>query len=79
MVQTVMADDRGPLRRLEAELGSGAPLGLQALAAHELEHLAGSIAQTRRRQAQAIAAAGERSLRFVPRLLRGPIRKALGG
>jgi hypothetical protein len=68
--------DRDPLQQ---ELKARPPVGLGVLSAHELEHLAGAIAAARHRQAAAIAAAGEHGLRFVPRLLRGPVRKAFGG
>jgi hypothetical protein len=58
--------------------GAAAPPDVARLPAAELEHLAGLIAGARHRQAAEIAAAGERALSFVPRLLRGPLRKALG-
>jgi hypothetical protein len=74
-----MADADSPLARLESELRASPPAGVHALSHDQLEHLAAAIAQARRRQAAAIAAAGERGLGFIPRLLRGPIRKALGG
>ena len=54
------------------------PSEVARLPAAELEHLAGLIAQARHRQAAEIARAAERGLSFVPRLLRGPLRKALG-
>ena len=76
MVPTVMADGD----RLEQELRASPPAGLlHVLSSGEVEHLADVVAAARRRQAAAIATAGEHGLRFVPRLLRGPIRKALGG
>lgn len=71
------ADREGAAARLETELGARPPQALVELEDDHLEHLAGVIAAARRRQAAELAAAGERGLRFVPRLLRGPLRKAL--
>jgi hypothetical protein len=65
-------------RALEQELGAPVPEGVRRLDPADVQHLANAVAQARRRQAQAIATAGERALRFVPRLLRGPLRKAVG-
>jgi hypothetical protein len=64
--------------RLREELGGPLPDGVSRLDAASLEHLADAIVAARRRQAAEIAAAGERSLGFVPRLLRAPLRKVLG-
>ncbi|HLJ03932.1 MAG TPA: hypothetical protein VKT31_10850 [Solirubrobacteraceae bacterium] len=74
-----MADRDDALARLERELRSPAPAGVRAVRAGDLEHLAAAIAEARHRQAAAIGAAAERGLRFVPRLLRGPVRKMVGG
>ena len=63
---------------LADELGGQVPPEVARLPAAELEHLAGLIAEARHRQAAEIARAAERGLSFVPRLLRGPLRKALG-
>jgi len=63
---------------LERELRSAPPASLNSLRAAELEHLATSLQAARHRQAAEIAAASERALGYVPRLLRGPLRKALG-
>jgi hypothetical protein len=67
-----------PVADLARELRGPVPSEVARLSAGELEHLAGLIADARHRQAAEIAAAAERGLRFVPRLLRGPLRKALG-
>lgn len=64
--------------QLAHELRGPVPPEIARLAPGDLEHLAGLIAQARHRQASEIAAAGERGLSYVPRLLRGPLRKALG-
>lgn len=63
---------------LERELRGPPPPGVQRLSDPDHAHLAGLIAAARHRQAAELAAAGDRALRFVPRLLRGPIRKVLG-
>lgn len=64
---------------LERELGAPVPDGLQALSAAELAVLAGLLAAAKRRQAQELAEGVEDSLNFVPRLMRGPVRKILFG
>jgi len=68
----------GALARLEEALGAPAPAAFAALPGERLEHLADALTQARRRQAHELGQAGERGLRFVPRLLRGPLRKVLG-
>jgi hypothetical protein len=70
--------DADAAAELAHELGAQAPPEVACLPPHNLEHLAGLIARARHRQAAEIAAAGERGLSLVPRLLRGPLRKALG-
>ncbi len=64
--------------QLESTLGAPLPDGVRALEPRHLEHLAATLREARRRQAAELAAAGERGLRFVPRLLRGPLRRVLG-
>jgi hypothetical protein len=66
------------LAALEAELRGEAPAGLGRLSEDELNDLASAIKDARRRQAAEIDAAAERALGFVPRLLRGPIRRVVG-
>jgi hypothetical protein len=63
---------------LRAQLGGTAPKGLERLEAEQLVHLTESIRAARRRQSQALAQAGDRALRHVPRLLRAPIRRIVG-
>jgi hypothetical protein len=63
------------LRALEAELRGEVPDGLRSLDDAALGDLANAIKQARRRQAQALAAAANRALDQIPRLLRGPIRR----
>ncbi|MEO6859266.1 MAG: hypothetical protein ABI323_11895 [Solirubrobacteraceae bacterium] len=59
-------------------LGGDAPEGLRALSAAQLKDLNKAISEARRRQGHALAAAGDRALSHVPRVLRGPIRKITG-
>lgn len=65
-------------RYLREQLRSEPPEGLSALSGAHLRHLADAIGAARRRQAEALEAAGEQAFGYVPRLLRGPIRKILG-
>ena len=67
-----------PRARLEEAMGGRLPGGVSELEAEHLEHLADAMAEARRRQHRELAAAGERALRFVPRFLRGPVRKVIG-
>ncbi len=73
-----MSKDAGR-RALEAQLGARVPKGVGALAEDQLEDLAEAVRAARRRQAQALAEAGERALSRIPRVLRGPVRKVAGG
>ena len=66
-------------RALEEQLGTSVPKGVGALGEAELEDLAAAVRAARRRQAKALAEAGERALNRIPRLLRGPVRKVAGG
>ena len=73
-----MSKDAGR-RALEAQLGTRVPNGVARLPEAELQDLAEAIRAARRRQAAALAEAGERALSRIPRLLRGPVRKVAGG
>jgi predicted ATPase with chaperone activity len=64
---------------LRAQLRDQPPAGLSRLAEGELADLAEAVGEARARQAAELAAAGESALRVIPRLLRGPIRKVVGG
>lgn len=64
---------------LEAQLGGRIPEGLEVLSAAELATLAGLLREARRRQARELDEGVEESLDFVPRLVRGPVRKILFG
>ncbi|MEA2213468.1 MAG: hypothetical protein QOF83_3416 [Solirubrobacteraceae bacterium] len=72
---------RKPERELAAlreRLGSEPPQGLHALTGAQLADLTTAITEARRRQREALAAAGDRALNHVPRFLRGPIRRVAG-
>ena len=62
---------------LERALGAPPPEGLAPLAPEHVQDLADAVHAAHRRQARELAAAGEAALSFVPRLLRGPIKRAL--
>ncbi|HEX8976935.1 MAG TPA: hypothetical protein VF781_10520 [Solirubrobacteraceae bacterium] len=66
------------LEALRAHLGDAPPAGLRSLPDVHLADLADAISQARRHQREALAAAGDRALSHVPRLLRGPIRRVVG-
>lgn len=66
-------------RALEAQLDTKVPKGVAALSEEDLQDLADAVRAARRRQAAALAEAGERALNRIPRLLRGPVRKVAGG
>ncbi len=63
---------------LRAELGDTAPDSLRTLSDAELADLSSALADARHRQAAALAAAGDRALSHIPRLLRGPIKRVVG-
>jgi hypothetical protein len=66
------------LSQLREQLTGDVPEGVSKLADAELRDLAHAIRDARHREGEALAAAGERALERVPRLLRGPIRKVVG-
>lgn len=63
---------------LEQQLRATPPAGVKALSDDQLRDLADAVGEARRRQATELAAAGEKALSFVPRFLRGPVRKIVG-
>lgn len=69
--------DRDGPTSLAAELRQPPPEGIAKLADEHLQHLAGALRSARLRQAEALDAAGENAFGYVPRLLRGPIRRML--
>jgi hypothetical protein len=64
---------------LEDELGGPLPEGLDVLSAKQLQTLADLLADAKERQAQELREGVEDSLNFVPRLMRGSVRKILFG
>ena len=68
-----------PLTALKAELGADPPPAVAALAPEHVEALANALAGARAHQADALADAMDSGLGFVPRLLRGAVKKALFG
>lgn len=67
-----------PLEQLEQQLGTAPPPGLARLSPAQRRDLADAIAAARRRQAAELQAAGDASLRHIPKLLRIAIRRVLG-
>jgi hypothetical protein len=65
-------------KSLREQLGGDVPEGLRALDGEQLRDLAQAVADTRRRQRAALAAAGDQALGLIPRLLRAPIRRIVG-
>jgi hypothetical protein len=66
------------LSQLREQLSGDVPEGVTRLDDAALSDLAHAIRDARHREGQALAAAGERALERVPRLLRGPIRRVVG-
>lgn len=63
------------LDELRDLLRSDPPSAVVALAEDDLHHLVQAIRAARARQAAALEHAAEHGLSYVPRLLRGPIRR----
>jgi hypothetical protein len=65
-------------RTLAEQIGSPLPAGIEALAESEKQDLADALRDARRRQAVALAKAGEEGLKYVPAFLRPAVRKVVG-
>ncbi|MGW7536659.1 hypothetical protein [Amycolatopsis sp. NPDC054798] len=65
-------------RTLAEQLGAPLPDGIESLSEQHKQDLAAALRDARHRQAHALARAGEESLKYVPALLRGAVRKAVG-
>jgi hypothetical protein len=74
-----MMSRREVLKALESQLHTRPPRGLSVLSEQELEDLTGAVRDARHHQAAELEAAGEKAFGHIPRLLRGPIRKVMGG
>jgi hypothetical protein len=70
-----MSDETGALRD---ELRADVPRGIAALPAADRETLTRLVRDARHRQRAALEQALDDGLGFVPRMLRGPVKKALG-
>jgi len=66
-------------RALEERLGGKVPPGIAGLAPEHLADLLEVIEEAGRRQTEELRAAAEKSFGHVPRLLRVPIRRIMGG
>lgn len=67
------------MAQLRASLRAEPPAGLSGLDEQTLVMLAAAIREAEEHQRSELVAAGDRALRRVPALLRGPVRKALFG
>jgi hypothetical protein len=65
-------------RTLADQLGGPLPDGIEALSDQHKQDLSTALRDARHRQAKALARAGEESLKYVPALLRGAVRKVVG-
>jgi hypothetical protein len=65
--------------RLEAAFGGPLPPGLAALDAADQDRVCDAIEATLAREKRELAEATEKGLAFIPRLLRGPVKKAIFG
>jgi hypothetical protein len=70
-----MSDPRADLQR---ELKADLPPAIAGLPDKQVAKLAVLVGDSRHRQQAALAKALDDGLSFVPRLLRGPVKKALG-
>jgi hypothetical protein len=66
-----------PLQELRDQLRGDPPDALRTLSEADLRHLTEAIRTARVRQAAALEHAAEQGFSYVPRLLRGPIRRIL--
>ena len=67
------------IRALRTQLGQTPPSGLRALTDEQVLDLAAAVEAARHRQAASLAEASDRALGRIPRVLRGPVRKVVGG
>lgn len=67
-----------PRRGLAEQLEGPLPAGIAALDESHQRDLADALRDARHQQAAALASASEEALGFVPPLLRGAVRKAVG-
>jgi|GraSoiStandDraft_5_1057265.scaffolds.fasta_scaffold292482_2 hypothetical protein len=60
---------------IERALAASPPTGLGRLTPEQRDDLAQAIRDAKRRQAGALAAAGDQALELIPRLLHRPVRR----
>lgn len=65
-------------RTLRERVDGPLPDGIAALSPDEQQLLADALGDARREQGKELAAAANGALEYVPRLLRGPVRKVVG-
>lgn len=65
-------------RTLPERVTGPLPDGIAALSEDDKQFLANALGDAKRAQSKELAAATEDSLRYVPKLLRRPVRKAVG-
>lgn len=65
-------------RTLSDQISGSLPAGIAALGPDDQQILADALRDARRRQAADLSEATEAGLKFVPALLRGTVRKAVG-
>ena len=65
------------LAGLRTQLPAEPPAGLGEISGEHIAHLSEAIRAARHRQAEALEQAGQQAFGYVPRLLRGPIRKII--
>lgn len=66
------------VKTLADRISGDLPAGIAALSEQHQQLLADALVEARRRQGAELAAAADASLKYVPKLLRGPVRKAVG-
>ncbi|MBO0769254.1 MAG: hypothetical protein J2O48_11285 [Solirubrobacterales bacterium] len=64
---------------LTEQLRNTPPAALGALSEADLRRLGDSVRKARKSQAEQIQVAAEQALEHVPRFLRGPVKKLVGG
>ena len=68
-----------PVSALQLEIRATPPTSIAALEPEQLEMLSSAVAKARARQADALQTAIDDGLGFLPRLMRGAVKRALIG
>jgi hypothetical protein len=69
---------RNQAKTLAERVNGELPAGIAALSQRDQQALADALGDALGQQARELAAAAEGALAYVPKLLRGPVRKAVG-